>query len=277
MDTPTENCLTIDVEDWYHVCDLPEEPVVGRAAWRVLVNVEKLLELLADCRVRATFFVLGSVAEAVPELVPLIAGGGHEIASHGWSHQLVYRLGAAPFREELRRTGELLERQGGSRPTGYRAPRWSLSATTPWAFEILVEEGYSYDSSCSPLPFVGEPDGPRTPFRRNVGGRQLWEIPPMVTPSPLGNLPTGGGWGFRFFPPSLIGATIKSLNERGAPAVIFIHPRELDPAGPRLALPLLKRFVAYGPRSDAAPRLRELLGRFRFTTLRELVETWDTA
>ncbi len=276
MDNPTENSLTIDVEDWYHVCGLPEEPVVGRDAWRVLANIEKLLLLLDDCRTRATFFVLGAVAAGIPELVPLIAGAGHEIASHGWSHRLVDRLGPAAFREEIRRTGELLDRQGGSRPVGFRAPSWSLSTATPWAFETLVEEGYVYDSSCSPLPFVGDPTGPRTPFRRSVGGRQLWEIPPMVTPSPFGNLPTGGGWGFRFFPLRLLDATMKSLNESGAPAVIFIHPREVDPEGPRLTLPMLKGFAAYGTRCDAAPRLRALLTRFRFTTLRQLVETWDT-
>jgi peptidoglycan-N-acetylglucosamine deacetylase len=270
------NALTVDVEDWYHVCDPVREPAVSPEQWRVRDNVELILELLAYFRVRATFFVLGSVAEALPDLVPLIARQGHEIASHGYSHRLVSQLSPATFREELRRTADILGAQAGSRPSGFRAPRWSLSAATSWAFDILAEEGYRYDSSCAPLPFVGDPAGSRTPYRKTAGGRQLWEIPPLVTPSPLGNLPTGGGWGLRFFPLRLIGATVRSLNRNGAPAVIFLHPRELDPTGPRVKLPLLQGFATYGSRRDVAPRLRQLLSRFQFVPLGDLIEIWDS-
>jgi polysaccharide deacetylase family protein (PEP-CTERM system associated) len=274
------NSLTVDVEDWYHVCGRSRETAVPQEQWRVRPNVARILELLAACRVRGTFFVLGSLAEALPELVPSIAAAGHEVASHGWSHRLVPELGPAGFRDELRRTSAILTEQSGARPAGYRAPQWSLSAATPWAFQILAEEGYRYDASCSPLPFIGDPAGPRRPFRRPVPGGPtggLWEIPPLVTPTPLGNLPTGGGWGFRFFPLRFIERTITRLNREGAPAVLFLHPRELDPTGPRLALPPLRRFVTYGSRGDAAPRLRLLLGRRPFTTLIDLVDLWDSA
>lgn len=272
------NALTIDVEDWYHVCGCPVPPAIAPADRRVVLNVERLLALLAEHDTRATFFILGSVAAEQPELAPLIAAGGHEIASHGWSHRLVTGLTPTEFREEVRRTGELLERQTGQRPTGFRAPQWSLSREiTPWAFAILREEGYHYDSSLNPLPLVGDRRGPRTPFPIATAHGSLVELPPLVTPGGLVNLPTGGGWGLRFFPQALINATIRRLNRQGAPAVLYLHPREVDPAGPRLELGPLRSFAAYGARSDAEKRLRSLLQRFRFTSMGELVEQCDFA
>jgi polysaccharide deacetylase family protein (PEP-CTERM system associated) len=270
------NALTVDVEDWFHVCGLARQPAVSAADWRVRGNVEKLLALLAQWEVRATFFVVGSVAEAIPELVPEIAAAGHEVASHGYSHRLVTELGPEVFRAELRLTGTILERQSGQKPIGFRAPQWSLSAKTPWAYEILHEEGYRYDSSHNPLPFIGNPAGPRTPHKIDVTNGTLWEIPPMVTPSLLGNLPTGGGWGLRVFPQPLIGKTIRALNDAGAPAVIYLHPREIDPSGPRLRLTPVKYFAAYGPRTDVSRRVNNLLRCFSFGTVRDLVEQWES-
>jgi polysaccharide deacetylase family protein (PEP-CTERM system associated) len=243
----------------------------------VVGNTERVLSLLAEYGVKATFFVLGSVAEAEPALVPMIAEAGHEIASHGYSHRLVTRLEPRQFREEVQRTGEILTRQWGRRPVGFRAPQWSLRDSVSWAFDILYEEGYLYDSSLNPLPLVGQGSGPRTPHQRKTDTGSIMEFPPMVTPSLFSNLPTGGGWGFRFFPRKLISGTIARLNRDGHPAVLFIHPRELDPAGPRLRLPPLRSFATYGTRCDAGVRLRYLLERFRFGTLRELTEQWQSA
>lgn len=268
-----ENAITVDVEDWYHVCGLERLPQVPSSSRRVVRNTQKILALLDGFGVKGTFFVLGSVAEAEPGLVPEIAAAGHEIASHGWSHALVYDQGPAAFRDEIRRTADLLESQCGHRPVGFRAPQWSLGHA-PWAFPILAEEGCRYDSSLNPLPFVGDTRGSRTPYRRAEG---LLEFPPLVTHSVLGNLPTGGGWGFRFFPARLIERGISGLNRQNAPAVLYLHPRELDPEGPRLPLPALKSFAAYGPRRDAADRLSRLLAGFRFTTLDRLADTWDSA
>jgi polysaccharide deacetylase family protein (PEP-CTERM system associated) len=265
------------VEDWFHVCGLHREPDIRFNQWRVLRNTEKVLSLLAEYGVKSTFFVLGSVAEKLPELVPLIADAGHEIASHGYSHTLVTRLDTHRFRDELRRTGDIIGAQCGHWPVGYRAPQWSLGNSVPWAFDILFEEGYLYDSSLNPLPFVGIGTGSRIPFMRPAGAGGILEIPPMVTPAFFGNLPTGGGWGFRFFPMKMIRGTIKRLNNGGAPAVLYLHPRELDPGGPRLGLSPLRTFAVYGPRIDAGNKLKLLLGRFRFGTLRELVDQWQTA
>jgi polysaccharide deacetylase family protein (PEP-CTERM system associated) len=268
---PVVNGLTIDVEEWFHVCGAAGTGNVPRSSWRVTHNVAKLLDILAEFQVRATFFVLGSVAEQEPELVPRIASAGHEVASHGWSHELVPTLGPERFRDEVRRTGELLAQQAGERPLGFRAPRWSLSAATPWAFEILLEEGYRYDSSCTPLPLVGDRRGCRHPYQLRTPQGALQEFPPLVTPTPLVNLPTGGGWGLRFFPLWLVRHSIRRLNAGGYPAVLFVHPREVDPAGPRLSLPPLTAFAAYGRRTDAARQLRHLLQRFPFGPLRDLI------
>lgn len=275
---PFDASLTVDVEDWFHVCNLPGDPDIPFSEWRVFQNVEKLLKLLDRYRVSATFFVLGTVAERLPGLAPLIASAGHEVASHGFSHRLVPAIGEKGFRDELRRTADILESQTGRRPLGYRAPQWSLSSeATPWAFNILRQEGYLYDSSLNPLRFVGDRRGSRVPFRLETAGGNLWEIPPLVTPSMLGNLPTGGGWGFRLFPRRLLETTIQGLNRQGAPAVLYLHPRELDPDGPRLKLSPLRSFVAYGPRRDATPCLAHFLARRRFGTVRQLVESWESA
>ena len=269
--------MTIDVEDWYHVCGLDPEPLaVPSSRRRVARNIESILSLLAEFGVKATFFVLGSVAEEEPSLVSRIADAGHEIASHGYSHRLVTELSPEVFRDEVKRTEGILERQCGMKPVGFRAPQWSISAAaTPWALAILREEGYLYDSSCNPLHFVGDPEGTRYPFIIQTPAGPLLEIPPMVTPSLFWNLPTGGGWGFRFFPLAMIGGTVEKLNSAGFPAVIFIHPREIDARGPRIRLSPLRAFVVYGPRRDVVKRLNYLLQRFKFGTLRQLVENWE--
>ena len=265
------NALTVDLEDWYHICGVEREQPIPRNSWRVCSATERILSLLDEYGVKATFFVLGCVAEAEPDLVKMIAAGGHEIASHGWSHTLINDLTEDQFRVELARTEEVIHTQCGCLPIGFRAPQWSVSDRTPWVYEILAERGYRYDSSLSPLPFIGDRHGSRVPFLLESVNRRLWELPPLVTPTWFGNLPTGGGWGFRFFPTALVEHTLERLNAAGNPGVLFLHPREVDPDGPRLRLPPLKRFVAYGTRNDAVPRVRRLLERFRFTTLKELV------
>lgn len=269
-----ENALTIDVEEWFHVCGVGQLPDVITSERRVRHAVELILTLLADYGITATFFVLGSVARHDPGMVSLIASSGHEVASHGFSHRLVPELGRDGFRDELRRTGELLARHAGRNPVGFRAPQWSLGRAAPWAFDILCEEGYRYDSSLNPLPFVGERHGSRIPHRVSGG---LLEFPPLVTRLPLINLPTGGGWGFRFFPLPLVTGSIRRLNDRGCPAVLYLHPREMDPDSPRMKLSPFREFVVYGPRRSAADRLRALLSSHRFTTLERLTDLWDTA
>jgi polysaccharide deacetylase family protein (PEP-CTERM system associated) len=271
------NALTIDVEEWFHICGIGglEGLTFER---RARGNIDRLLTVLEENQIKATFFVLGSLAETEPGLVADIAAKGHEIASHGYSHYLVNTLTPDAFRDELRRTSDILGRLTGHCPRGFRAPQWSLSRSgTPWAFDILLEEGYHYDSSLNPLPFVGDKAGTRIPWRMKVGQGSIWEVPPLVTPSLIGNLPTGGGWGFRFFPIWMIENSIQNLNSHKAPAVLFLHPRELDPDGPRLKMSRFREFVAYGSRKDAMERLKRLISSFRFITLGEMVKKWESA
>lgn len=273
LPSQTNNAITIDVEDWYHICGLKNEPNVPAALWRVRRNIEFILALLEEFGIKATFFILGCIAQSDPELAPLIASGGHEIASHGYSHCPVTQLSPEGFRDEIQRTATLLHQQTGQQPVGFRAPQWSLSlAKTPWAFEILVQEGYLYDSSLNPLPLVGDSRGSRFPFHLSADGATIQEFPPLVAPSLIGNLPVGGGWGFRLFPLELVVKTVEAYNQRKQPAVLYLHPREVDPGGPRIPLSPLKSFAAYGPRRDSVSRLRSLFGKFSFTGLGALAK-----
>lgn len=271
MRTLCGSVLTVDVEDWYHVCGetvLPEH----RMNARVVVAIEKLLQLLDEAGVKATFFMLGEVAEKHPKLAPTILRQGHELASHGWSHTLVTQLTPAAFTSELERTENVLLEQTDSRPRGFRAPRWSLDRKKmAWAFDILAERGYRYDSSLTPLAFIGDPKGPKGPYCIETPSGRLWEVPPLVTSTWWGNLPTGGGWGFRFFPLRMIRATMRAYLRNQHPAILFVHPRELDPTGPRLALGRVREFVTYGSRQSAAGRLGQLLQMFQFRTMAEQV------
>ncbi|BCS54306.1 polysaccharide deacetylase family protein [Geobacter sp. SVR] len=268
------HALTVDVEDWFHVC-AGQQPEIPRSAWRVRQATERILTLLDSHGAKATFFMLGCVAEAEPELAPMIERQGHEVASHGWSHRLLHDLTVEEFECELERTEAILLDQTGKRPFGFRAPRWSVSMRTPWVDAVLVRRGYLYDSSRNPLPFLAGSGSALHPSRVRAGAGELWEVPPMVTPMPLFNLPTGGGWGFRLFPFRMIAATVARYHDVKQPAVLYLHPREVDPESPRVKLHPLRSFATYGPRSDAAGRIAALLERFRFTTLLDLVESWQ--
>lgn len=272
-----KNVITIDVEDWFHVCGCAPEPLPESFPKMVRPNIERILDLLAEYDVTATFFVLGSLAEDDPKIVPMIADAGHEIASHGYSHRLMRHMGPDEFRQELKLTADILERQSGKKPLGFRAPQWSLDITDSWAYDILHDEGYLYDSSLNPLPLVGNSSGPLFPFRIRTGKGEMVELPPMVTPTAAGNLPTGGGWGFRFFPLRMIRSTIRRYNRSDAAAVLYLHPREMDKDGPRLPLPAIRRFATYGLKTSAEGRLRNLLGNFRFHTMEQLVRSWQSA
>lgn len=269
--------ITVDVEDWYHVCGARESGKRFENS-RVEYATALLLDLFKRCGVTATFFMLGEVMEQHPGLAPLIVQDGHELASHGWSHQLVPELGPQRFREELEQTAALMQAQTGGRPYGFRAPRWSLCRRrTPWAFDQLAALGYRYDSSLTPLAMIGDPDGPQKPHQISTSSGLLWELPPLVTPTWFGNLPVGGGWGFRFFPYWLIRQTMQQYAAAGWPAVLFVHPREVDPQGPRLSLGMLREFVAYGTRSSSADRLSRLMQCFNFTTMGALTASWQPA
>ncbi len=267
------HALTIDLESWYHAENM--RPVAPATEWprlpsRLRQPAAALLELLAERATRATFFVLGDAAAREPELIREIAAAGHEIACHGWSHELIYRQTPAAFAEETHRAKALLEDLSGRPVEGYRASTFSITGRSLWALDLLAAEGFRYDSSIAPVRHdrYGIPGAPRTPHWRTVdGGRRIAEFP-ISFGRLLGlRLPVGGGF-FRLLPLSWTQRALGLYEGRGEPAGIYLHPWEFDPEQPRPAgLPALRRFRHYVGLGSAMGKLRSLLERVPFTAM----------
>lgn len=270
-----ENMLTVDVEDWYHICGVRD--IIPEHRWpelesRIHQNISRLLKILDEWNVKATFFALGYIADNCPEPVRDIQKKGHEIATHGYSHRRVYTLTPDAFREDLTRSVESIRRITGLPVKGFRAPEWSIREDSLWALDILQEEGFKYDSSKAPLPFIGDQSYGKIPHEISLHNGTLWEIPPLVGSFPFVNLPIAGGWGLRVFPYSAIRSAIRRLNHEGHPALIYCHPREFDPAVPHIRLPLVKRFVLGAKLVSTEKRLRRLFRDFKFSSVIQVLE-----
>lgn len=270
------NALTVDVEDYFHVAALASS--IPRDTWtsresRVVANTHKLLSLFEQVEVRGTFFVLGWVAERYPELIREIAAGGHEIACHGFSHRLVYEQSPEEFREETLRSKNLLEDITGSRVLGYRAASYSVVRESLWALDILVQLGFTYDSSIFPVHHdrYGIPDAERAPHRLSTPGGKMIVEWPLATASILGlRLPVAGGGYFRLLPYWLSHWGLASINRRELrPFIFYLHPWEIDPGQPRVPASWLSRFRHYTNLEKCEERLRRLLGEFRFGTAKD--------
>jgi polysaccharide deacetylase family protein (PEP-CTERM system associated) len=240
----------------------------------VEANTDRLLELLSGRRVRATFFVLGWIAERHPGLVSRIARQGHEVATHGYAHELLYKLGREEFRHSLRRSVRLLEDQAERRVLGHRAPGFSLTSESLWALEVLIDEGLVYDASVCPAAHGhgGLPGYPLHPYAQHDGrGRRLWEFPVSCMSLGKWRLPFSGGGYLRLLPYAIISRQIRRLNHMGHPAILYVHPREVDPKHPRLPMPLARRFKSYVNLRTTLPKLERLLGEFTFGSLAGLL------
>jgi len=272
------NALTVDVEDYFQVSAFAH--IAPPASWhrfesRVCANTEAVLELFDRFNVRGTFFVLGWIAERFPSLVRTIADAGHEVASHGYCHRLVYDLSVEEFREDLRRARAALESASGQPVLGYRAPSFSITRASEWAFDVLIEEGYAYDASVFPIRHdrYGVPDSPRHPYLVTRPGGTLWEMPASTVRMCGMNLPIAGGGYFRLFPFWWTRHGIARLNRREQRGAIFyVHPWELDPAQPVLPVPLVKRLRHYGNLAKTKDRLQRLLAEFPFAPIVSLLE-----
>jgi polysaccharide deacetylase family protein (PEP-CTERM system associated) len=264
------NALSVDVEDWFQVGAF--ETVIARDAWeripaRVERNSEAVLALFAEAGVQGTFFTLGWVAERHPALIRRIAEAGHELASHGWDHRRVFTLDRDRFRADIVRARAAIEDAAGQKVTGYRAPSFSIDARTPWAHEVLAEEGYAYSSSVAPVAHdhYGWREAPRFAFRP-VAGADLIELP--VTTVELGGrrMAAGGGGFFRLLPYGLSHWAIGRVNQvEGRPAIFYFHPWEIDPGQPRLReAPLKSRLRHYTNLAAMEPKLRRLLAAHRW-------------
>ena len=277
QDSHVVNVLSVDVEEYYHAT-IFREGIGGRAAGsfvsRVEESMDRVLALLADADVRATCFVLGEVAAAHPATVRKIAGEGHEVACHGYRHELVSRQSRQRFRADIGRAKRLLEDISATSVIGYRAPNFSIGVGQTWAYDILIEEGFRYDSSVYPILHdrYGDRDSPRFPYevRRNRHGG-LVEVP-IGTTRLLGvNLPIGGGGYFRLLPPALVRGGIKRVNTtEGQPIVFYFHPWELDPDQPRPSMRWRHRFRHYVGLEKEEAKLSRLLRDFRFGTIQRI-------
>ena len=236
----------------------------------MVAQTERLLDQLDAHQARGTFFTLGLVAQRYPRLIHAIVARGHELACHGWDHRCVYDLGPAGFRTDLRRAKRALEAAAGAAVRGYRAPNYSIRPDMPWAFEILAEEGFVYDSSVHPIVHdrYGFPDAPRFPHvAQSVDGIDFWEVPVGTARFAGVNLPLGGGF-FRLFPHALVQGALTAVNGREKqPVVFYIHPWEFDPGQPRPAMPWQRRFRHYTGLATAERKLTGLLEAFAFASI----------
>jgi polysaccharide deacetylase family protein (PEP-CTERM system associated) len=273
------NALTFDVEDYFQVTGFA--PQIDPATWlryepRVEIGTNIILDLLAAAGVRATFFTLGWIARRHPGLVRTIQRGGHEIASHGDWHQLVTTQTASEFRADVRTAKAVLEDVTGQQVVGYRAPSFSIAPDRAWAFEVLVEEGYTFDSSVAAgrPNSCGERAGAEVPFLMRTPSGLLTEYP-VPTARCLGrSVPVGGGGYFRLYPYAATRRALRAINAAGRPFAVYLHPWEFDPEQPRMAGPWAKRFKHRVNLRRTRPRLERLLGEFEFGTMSASMGEW---
>ena len=271
------NVFSVDVEEYFH--DETFRQLVTPDQWdgleqRVEPSTRLILEMLEEFGVSGTFFVLGWVAERHPELVKDIHRSGHEVAIHGYDHRPVFALSKDEFREDIRKAKGIVEDLIGEPVLGYRAPTFSIIDETKWALGILVEEGIRYDSSVFPIVHdrYGIPDADRFPYLERVGDRDLIEFPMSTIRLGGRNLPFAGGGYTRLLPMQFVRWGMRRLvNRERRPMVLYVHPWEVDPDHPVLAVGRLGRTRHYHGLSKVEPRLRELLTEFRFGTAREVL------
>ena len=271
------NAFSVDVEDYFQVAALAS--AIPRESWpdresRVERNTDRILALLEERGIHGTFFVLGWIAERHPMLVRRIAVAGHEIASHGYSHQLIYTQSPAEFRAETVRSKHLLEDLCGTAVIGYRAASFSITRRSLWALDILVELGFRYDSSIFPIrhdrygiPGASEEPGPLT----TPSGASLIEFPMCAARWCGLRVPVSGGGYFRLLPLAVTRWGLRQINAKGRPFTFYLHPWEIDPDQPRVEVSRLSRFRHYTNLHCCEDRLRRLLGEFSFAPMREVL------
>ncbi|MFC1632017.1 XrtA system polysaccharide deacetylase [Candidatus Omnitrophota bacterium] len=275
-----DNFLTIDVEDYFQVENFKKTVKFsdwGKYSSRVVRNTGKTLEILAEANAKITFFVLGWVAERFPEVVKKISLAGHEIASHGYAHQLIYKQSQHEFREDIKRAKDVLENITSQPVLGYRAPNYSITNKCVWAMDILLEEGFKYDSSVFPIYHDrgGLPQGTRFPYKICNGPHCLCEFPISTTVLLNNNFPFSGGGYFRLLPYAFVKQAIKKINQQGYPAVIYLHPWELDPQQPRIKTDYISRFRHYTNIGTTEKKLRALLKDFNFKPIKDALNEYQ--
>ncbi len=271
---PPNTCiLTFDIEEWYHGA-YPgyDYSMVSGAEVRVVEMTEKILTYLERFGARATFFVLGEVAQRHPEVVRMIADAGQEVASHGFEHIRAPVMGPDGFRRDVERSCQILESLSGKRIRGFRAPNFAISPrSVPWAFEILIELGFEYDSSVFPAVayYGGDPEASR--FFYKIGN--LWEFPPSAIDILGVRVPFSGGFYFRLLPWRIVEKGIKDYLNRGIPPVLYLHPKDIDLFTPKLPLGKLANFVHRGRTRAGAAKFERLLRSFKLISIGDYIDS----
>ena len=266
--------VSVDVEDYFHAEAMA--PVVQRSEWdkyscRVEGNTQRLLDLFASHQIQATFFVVGWVAERFPSLIREIASRGHELACHSYWHRLIYKLNPEDFRQDTQRAKDIIEQIAGQAIYGYRAPTYSIVANSLWALQILVELGFTYDSSIFPIHHdrYGIPSAPRAPFRIKTPSGPLMEYPLTTFRILNRSMPVAGGGYLRLLPRWYTRFGISRARREGLPIIAYVHPWEIDPGQPRLPVALTSRLRHYTNLSKTYARLSDMLREGTFTSFRE--------
>jgi polysaccharide deacetylase family protein (PEP-CTERM system associated) len=276
--SPIINAMTVDVEDYFHVAALAKS--IDRSKWdsmeyRAEASTRLLLDLFDESSIRATFFVLGWVARRSPDLVREIASRGHEVASHGMSHKLVFNQTPEEFSSETYESKALLEDIIGAPVIGYRASTYSITNRSLWALDILSEAGFAYDSSIFPIRHdtYGIPDAPQVPSRiATPKGASIVEFPMSTAPMFGTRIPVSGGGYFRLLPYWLTRKGLRKLNdELSRPFIFYLHPWEVDPGQPRVKAGWKSRLRHYTNLDRCEARLRRLIGEFRFGRVRDVL------
>ena len=270
-----KNVFTVDLEEWFHANY--EENIfdnsINSYENRVVENTNRLLYLLEKNNSKATFFVLGYVAKRFPELILEIYRKGHEIASHGMSHKLVYKLSENEFKKELQYSKKILKDITGEDPKGFRAPSWSITDESKWAWKILEDEGFIYSSSVFPLKnfLYGMPDSPKEKYNPYYNGEKLnlIELPMSITNIFGKYIGYSGGAYFRLFPLNLILKKTIIANNNGQPTIFYIHPREIDIDQPRLKLKFKDKMIHYYGIRFCFSKLEKLMKQYEFTTIKD--------
>lgn len=272
------NALTFDVEDYYQVEAFKK--YISFNEWphypnRVVANTQKILDILDERHVKGTFFILGWIAERYPEMVKQIVNTGHEIATHGYAHTMVYKQTREDFEQDLVRSLEVLESLSGTKIIGYRAPTYSIVQESLWAFDILLKYNIRYDSSIFPITHdrYGIPDGKRFPHQiSRKTGKIIIEFPLSTLRFWKWNFPIAGGGYMRILPYWVLKAGFKQLNRCHRPGIIYLHPWELDPEQPRIPnIPYSTKFRHYTNLHTTADKLRKLIRDFEFSPIKDVL------
>jgi polysaccharide deacetylase family protein (PEP-CTERM system associated) len=274
-----KNILTVDVEDWFQVETFKDK--IDRCQWdececRITHNLYRILEILDETQTKATFFILGWIAERYPELVLEIDRNGHEVASHGYEHRVVYEQGESEFRNDIEKSLSVLEGISGKKVKGYRAPNFSITSRSLWAYDILEQSGIQYTSSIFPAKHIfqvyGMSQAPRFPFELILkNGRRIKEFPLSTVVIFGKQMPLGGGAYLRIMPYWYNRWAIKKINQQGHPAIVYFHPWEIDPHQPRQELGTMARFRHYFNLDIMELKIRLLLRDFVFCPVYEFL------